>query len=212
MLARPSPALNPQRVIVIAASAGGIRALISVLSMLPPDFPAPIIIVQHRALAGESHLVAVLGRKTQLTVVEATDGDALQAGTVYVARADHHLTVTGTGRLAYVNGRPIRHLLSSANPLFASCAETFGADAIAIVLSGSGRDGADGVLAIKAHGGTVIAQDEATAEHFGMPRAAIESGAVDMVLPVETIAATLLRLTAAAAPGTRTGTEEGTRP
>src|SRR5262249_39080863 len=154
-----SPAPHDRHIVVIAASAGGIRALIAVLSALPADFPAPIVVVQHRTLVGQSHLVGVLARKTNLTVVEANGGDLLKPGTVHLARADHHLTVTGDGALAYVNGLRIHQLLSSANPLFTSSAEVFGHDVIGVVLSGSGRDGTAGVQAIKAHGGTVIVQD-----------------------------------------------------
>jgi two-component system chemotaxis response regulator CheB len=198
--ARPEP-----RVAVIAASAGGVRALIAVLSALPSDFPAPVVIVQHRSLASPSALLDILSRHTPLAVVEAKNGERLAASTIYVARPDHHLTVTPGGEFAYVDGRPIRYVLSSANPLFASSAEVFGADVVAVVLSGAGRDGTDGVRAIKAHGGTVIAQDEATSEFFGMPGSAIESGAVDLVLPIDAIGPELVRLFAAGATPERTG-------
>ena len=99
-------------------------------------------------------------------------------------------------RSHYVDGRRIRHLLCSANPLFDSSAAILGSQAIAVVLTGSGMDATDGVQSIKAHGGTVIAQDEATSEHFGMPSAAIRTGAVDHVLPIGDIVPTLMRLVA----------------
>lgn len=196
MLPVTSPLMAGRRIVVIGASAGGVAALTKVLAALPPEFPAPIVVVQHRAPTGQSRLVAVLARKTPLSVVEVREGDALRAGVVYVARADLHLTITPDRHFAYRDGHRINYVLSSVNPLFASSAESYGVDAIAVVLSGSGRDGTDGVQAIKAHGGTVIVQDEATSAHFAMPRSAIESGAVDMVLPIELIAPALLRLVA----------------
>ena len=180
------------KIVVIAASAGGIRALTTILSMLPPDFPAPIVIVQHRSLAAQSFLTSILARATRLKVAEAEQGEPLEPGTVYVARPDRHLTVTRLASFAYVDGRRIRHLLSSANPLFSSSADVFGSNAVAVVLTGTGHDGTDGVQAIKARGGTVIVQNEATSEHFSMPHSAIESGAVDIVLPLNEIAAALV--------------------
>jgi two-component system chemotaxis response regulator CheB len=112
---------------------------------------------------------------------------------VYVASPDLHLTVTRTGRFAYSDGYRIRHVLSSANPLFASPAESFGPGAIGVVLTGYDADGTDGVQAIRSCGGTVIAQDERTSEQFAMPSSAIRPGAVDSVL--EEIVPALVRLT-----------------
>lgn len=211
MASSASPAPHEPGIVVIGASAGGIGALTTILSALPSDFPDPIVIVQHRAASGPSYLVEVLARTTRLTVVEAKGGDTLRPKTVYLARADQHLTVTPAGCFVYIDGDRIHHVLSSANPLFTSSAECFGVDAIAIVLSGSGHDGTDGVQAIKAHGGTVIVQDEATSQHFGMPRSAIESGAVDMVLPIEAIGPALVRLVITGPRHTATIDDEGTR-
>ena len=186
-------AAKPTSLVVIGASAGGIEALSKVLQGLPRSFPAAVVVVQHRLPNKESILATILGRQTILPVVEARDGEALEAGTVYIARPDQHLTVTSSGRFAYHDGQRIRHVLSSANPLFASAANTFGAQAIGVVLTGSGADGTDGVQAIKGRGGIVIAQDRATSERFEMPGSAIASGAVDQVLPLEDIAPALVR-------------------
>ena len=186
--------MKPSAIVVIGASAGGIQALSTVLQGLPGEFPAPVVIVQHRPATGKSHLVSILERRTVLPVVEAADGEALKPGCVYIARPDQHLTVTSAGCFAYSNGRRVHHLLSAATPLFASAAESFGPGAIGVVLTGYGRNGTDGVQAIKGHGGVVIAQDQATSEHFGMPRAAIVTGAVDYVLPLEEIAPALVRV------------------
>jgi two-component system chemotaxis response regulator CheB len=185
---------KPPAVVVIGASAGGIEAVSTILQSLPKDFPAPIVVVQHRTPTAESFLVAVLGRRSTLPVIEASEGDSLKPGVVYIARADQHLTLTGAGGFVYVDGRRIHHLLSSATPLFESAARVYGKGAIGVVLTGYGQNGTDGVQAIKGRGGVVIAQDEETSRQFGMPRAAIETGAVDYVLPVEEIAPALVRV------------------
>ena len=124
----------------------------------------------------------------------AEEGEAMQPGIVYVARPDYHLVFVGDRRFGYRDGRRVRGVLSSANPLFDSAARVFKSGVIAVVLTGTGGDGAEGVQAVKANGGVVIAQDEATAEHFGMPGAAIQAGAVDRVLPLGAIAPALVDL------------------
>jgi two-component system chemotaxis response regulator CheB len=106
---------------------------------------------------------------------------------VYIARPDLHLTVSPDKRFAYTDGRRIRFLLASANPLFESAGAAFDGHAIGVVLTGGGTDATDGVQSVKAHGGLVIAQNPASAEYPGMPTAAVGSGAVDFVLPLEAI-------------------------
>jgi two-component system, chemotaxis family, protein-glutamate methylesterase/glutaminase len=182
------------QVVVVAASAGGVKALATLLAALPPDFPAPIVIVQHRTPHGRSLLSRVLGRTTKLRVVDSTPGAVLEPGVVYIAPADFHVTLTAAHTIAHTDGRRIRFLLSSANPLFESAATVFGGAAIAVVLTGSGFDATDGVQAVKAHGGIVIAQDRPTSEHFSMPASAIRTGAVDFVLPLDEIAPALVKL------------------
>jgi two-component system chemotaxis response regulator CheB len=186
----------PFPVVLIGASAGGIRALRKLLSELPKDFPAPIVIVQHRSPSRTSELSTILARSSSLPVIDAEVDDVMKAGVVYLARPDLHLGISTAGQFVYSDGRPIRYVLSSVNPLFASAAKVFGGRTIAVVLTGSGADGTDGVQAVKTHGGTVIAQDRATSEHFGMPGSAIATGAVDYVLPLEEIAPALVRLAA----------------
>jgi two-component system chemotaxis response regulator CheB len=118
----------------------------------------------------------------------------MKPGTVYLAQPHLHLTVDGAHRFALVDHRRIRHLRSSANPLFSSAAEVFGPRLLAVVLTGLARDGTDGVQVVKKHGGTVIAQSEETCEEFSMPRSAIGTGCVDLVLPLEEIGPMLVRL------------------
>jgi two-component system chemotaxis response regulator CheB len=190
----PPASVPPVMAIVMAASAGGIPALSRIFRDLPADFPAPIVVVLHRPVANQSLLPRILQRTTPLHVEDARAGETLKAGTIYIARSDLHLTLTDAGTFSYVDGRRIKHLLSSANPLFISSAATLGPRVIAVVLTGFGSDGTDGVQSIKAHGGVVIAQDERTSQAFGMPGSAIETGAVDYVLPLEDIGPALVRL------------------
>jgi two-component system chemotaxis response regulator CheB len=182
----------PFDLIVIAASAGGIEALSTVLAALPADFPVPIALVQHRR--DGQVLPAILARRTGLAVKEAESGEPIRPRTLYVAPTDWHLTVAPDRTFALHDGRRIRHVLSSAIPLFSSAAQALPGRVIAVVLSGGGMDATDGVQAVKASGGIVIAQDEATSKTFGMSRAAIQTGCVDHVLPLAQIGPALVRL------------------
>jgi two-component system chemotaxis response regulator CheB len=169
-------------VIAIAASAGGLQGVLTILPTLPVDMPAAILIVLHRPPRTHDGLVEIFSRHSRIPVQMAVDGESVKAGVVYVARSDQHLRVTFGGRFMYVDGARIRFLRSAANPLLESAAEVFGGRLIAVVLSGTGNDATDGVQTVKAHGGIVIAQDPASSEHWGMPESAVKSGAVDYVL------------------------------
>lgn len=187
-------ASRPKYVVGLAASAGGLAALTEVLSALPADFGAPVLVLQHLQPGHRSWLSEILDRRVALPVEQVQGGERLEAGRVYVAPPGLHLLVTPDGLLSLSDLARVRFVRPSADLLFASLAEAWGKGAIAVVLSGTGRDGADGVRAIKDHGGTVIAQDEESAEFFGMPGAAFRTGVVDRVLPLEGIASALLEL------------------
>ena len=179
----------------MAASAGGVQALQRVLSGLPPDFPLPVAIVQHRTGNPPNLLARVLGRHTPLAVKTAQQGEIMVPGTVYLAPPREHLVIRSDETLALVDGhRKIRHVFSSANPLFASAAQVYGDGVIAVVLTGADSDATDGVQSVRQRGGIVIAQDRATSHVFGMPHAAISTGAVNAVLPLPEIARELERL------------------
>ena len=181
-------------VVVMAASAGGIQALQKVLSGLPADFPLPIAIVQHRTGSPPNLLAHVLGRHTPLAVKIAEEGELLLPGSVYLAPPREHLVIRRDAALALVNGRRIRHVRSSANPLFASAAQVYGRGVIAVVLTGGDRDATDGVQTVRQRGGIVLAQDAQSSFMFGMPESAIGTGAVSAILPLGDIAAELQRL------------------
>jgi two-component system, chemotaxis family, protein-glutamate methylesterase/glutaminase len=179
------------RVAIIAASAGGLSALSAVLGTLPRDFPLPIVIVQHVDPHHVSQIASILGRRTCLPVKEAAQNDRLTAGTVYVAPPDFHAEFH-EGSILLTHTPAVHFSRPSADRSFLSGAEQ--GRVIGVVLSGAGVDGAAGVVAIKAAGGVVIAQDQATADHFGMPQAAIETGAVEYVLPLGEIGPALTAL------------------
>jgi two-component system chemotaxis response regulator CheB len=185
--------------IVLAASAGGIAALKTVLSSLPVSLPGAVAVVLHRPKRPESILAQILARTCALPVTTARFGESIRPGRVYLARPDFHLTVQASRRFGYVDGRRVRGVLSSANPLLESAAEVFKDHVVGVVLTGSGMDATDGVRCVKAQGGIVIVQDPRTAQYPSMPSSALTTGVVDRVLPVEAIAAALVEITGAAA-------------
>jgi two-component system chemotaxis response regulator CheB len=189
-------------VVVMAASLGGPSALRHIISALPKSFPAPVVVVQHRTARAQHVTVDLLRTRAALHVCPAEAGDRPAAGTVCVAPADRQLVLMPGGSFAYketdaTGAPPLRRARCDADPLFASAAALYGSRTIGVVLSGTMDDGAAGVTAIKAQGGRVLAQDRATALCFGMPGAAIATGCVDFVLPVEGIAPALVALTMA---------------
>jgi len=180
-------------VIAIAASAGGLAALSVVLSDLKPDLPAAVLVVQHMDPQHPSHLVEIMGRRVSLQVKQATQHERIKRGTVYFAVPNRHLLVDPDGRLSLTDTPAAHFVRPAADLLFESVAKSCGARGMVVILSGSGTDGADGATAVKKAGGTVIVQDQETAEFFSMPRAAIETGSVDQILPLGDIAAAIVR-------------------
>jgi two-component system, chemotaxis family, protein-glutamate methylesterase/glutaminase len=190
-LSTPSCAFDA---VVLASSAGGLNALTHVLAGLGADFPAALIVVQHVHPDRRSMMADILQRRTALRVTEAADGDMLQAGHVYIAPSDHHLLLYTDGTLRLSQTPLVRYSRPSADVLFESAAAHFKTRLIAVVLSGSGTDGAIGVTAIKQAGGTVIVQQPQSAEFDGMPAAARATGFADLVLALDDIAPALDRL------------------
>ena len=181
-------------IVALAASAGGLAALAAVLSGLPDDFPAALVIVQHLDPRHRSLMADILSRRTKLKVKQATEGDRVSPGIVYIAPPDRHLLVNPDGSLSLSQSELVHFVRPSADLLFESVAASYKGRAIAVVLTGTGCDGAMGVQAIKKMGGTVIVQDEKTSEFSGMPSAAIRTGQSDFILPLGEIAAALTTL------------------
>jgi two-component system chemotaxis response regulator CheB len=187
-------------VVALAASAGGFGALSTILSELDVAFPAPIVVVQHLDPRHRSLMAQILGRRTALVVTEAAQGDKVEPGHVFIAPPNHHLLLNADRTMSLTQTELVHFVRPSADLLFESVAAAFRDRSVAVVLSGTGSDGAMGLTAIHAVGGTTIAQDETTSEFFGMPKAAIDTGVVDFVLPVGDIASALSSLVTAEEP------------
>lgn len=187
-------------IVAVAASAGGVQALRAVLGALRVDFPVPVLVVQHLDPRHDTTLADILDRRAALRVKLAEAGERVERGTAYLAPPDHHLLVHEHGVLSLSSAAKTHFVRPSADVLFESVAMAYGPRAIVCVLTGTGRDGAMGAQVVRAHGGKVIVEDPDTAEFFGMPKTAVEAGAVDQVLHLRDIPAALSDLLAATQP------------
>jgi two-component system chemotaxis response regulator CheB len=198
---RPPPAIAPtsgrpgRRTVAIGTSTGGPAALSAVLGALRPGFPLPILAVIHIGRNFAASFAQWLGEQTALPVSLAEDGEPLEGcgGRVVLAPSDFHLVVRG-GRLRLTEDAPQQSCRPSVDVLFSSLAGELGDACVACLLTGMGRDGAQGLLAIHRARGHTIAQDEASSVVFGMPREAIALGAADLVLPLSAIGPHLERV------------------
>jgi len=184
---------EPPELVVMGASLGGPRALAAILTRLPASFPLPVAVVQHIAVGFTGGLAGWLDQECALAVAEAVEGEPLRPGRVVLAPSGRHLLVE-RGQVHLSDAPPVDTFKPSVNPLFVSAARHYGPRACGVLLTGMGRDGAEGLKVIKDRGGTALVQDEATSAVFGMPRAAIELGAADRVLPLSEIPRALVEL------------------
>lgn len=171
---------GPPEVVAIGASTGGPPALQHVLKSLPGDYALPILITQHISAGFTTGMARWLNSTCAINVKIAQNGEPLRAGTVYVADDDRHLTVGRDRTVSLTTSPAIDGHRPSVTVLFRSVAEVYGSRSLAVILTGMGNDGVDGLAAIRRCGGTVVAQDEATSAVFGMPKAAIDSGVADV--------------------------------
>jgi two-component system chemotaxis response regulator CheB len=194
-----APCIPARCVIAMAASVGGLKALSVILGGLPADFPAAIAIVMHVSPDHKSLLAELLNSRTHLEVREAHTGDILCHASVFVAPPNHHIFVAEGGRLnlSSSSAKKVHYARPSAEPLFASVAEIYKRNAIAVVLTGGDGDGSFGVQIIKEQGGKVIAQDRPSSQDFSMPETSIKTGDVDFILSLNEIAAKLIELVGA---------------
>jgi two-component system, chemotaxis family, protein-glutamate methylesterase/glutaminase len=195
--APPARARPAQRIVAIGASTGGPAVLADLLRALPADITCPILIVQHIAPGFGEAFVQWLGGATGRPVKLAEHGEHARAGTVHVAPGGRQMGVTRSGRIVLTARGAVNGFCPSASHLFTAVAEAYGGAATGIVLTGMGRDGADGLLRLREAGGLTIAQDEESSVVFGMPGAAVALGAAELVLPPVRIVAALRPLVAA---------------
>ena len=211
VLARPAtppagarrPASRPAaRLVVVACSTGGPRALAEILPALPADLDAAVVVVQHMPAGFTAGLARRLDALAAVPVAEAVDGAVPLAGHVYVAPGGAHLVVRREGGIATLRSSPdapVWGVRPAADPLFASAAAGFGAGCVGVVLTGMGRDGAAGLAAVRAAGGRALVQDAATATIAAMPAAAVAHAGADRIVPLGEVAAAIVALLAGGA-------------
>jgi two-component system chemotaxis response regulator CheB len=192
-----SHALADRQLIVIGASTGGVAALRQLVPALPAGLP-PIAIVQHISPAFSRAVAERLAEMSAVRVREAGDGEPLLPGECVIAPGDVHLAIEHRGgfRTRLVRSPPLHHCRPAVDVLFRSAAEAAGAHVVAALLTGMGSDGAIGMQAIRAAGGTTLAEDASSCVVYGMPKAAIELGVVDRVVPLDRMAAAVVEAVA----------------
>lgn len=180
------------RLVAIGTSLGGTKALQVLLPALPADFPAALTVLLHRGRDSDQALVEFLQKNCRLPVEEAQDKTLISPGHVYIAPADYHLLVDGD-HFALSTEAAVCYARPSIDVLFESVAEACGKDAVGVLLTGAGQDGAQGLAAIKRCGGLTVVQAPETAERSDMPNAALATGMVDEILPLVQIGPFLVR-------------------
>lgn len=179
-----------KKIIAIGSSTGGTEALYVILKSLPSSIPG-IVVVQHIPPVFSRMFAERMARETLLNVVEAKSGDVILPGKVLIAPGDKHMKVRKIGSRFVVDvfeGEKVNGHCPSVDVLFSSVAQVYGPNAVGVILTGMGRDGAQGLLEMRSRGATTIGQDEKTSVVYGMPRAAFEIGAVEKQYPLEAIA------------------------
>ncbi len=195
-------AQTPPAVVLIGVSTGGPAALDVVLPSLPASFPLPVLIVQHMPELFTKLLAERLDGRCPMHVVEATSGEPVRPGTVYIAKGNWHMEVLANPHASDRNA-PVLHLTQEAaenhcrpsvDVLFRTAVPVYGPRILGVILTGMGSDGLGGCRLIRQHGGTIFAQDQATSAVWGMPGAVAQAGLAHRVLPLPTIASEILRL------------------
>ncbi len=191
---RLSPLGRRDLLLILGTSTGGPRALYQVVPSLPADLPAAVLVVQHMPAGFTQSLANRLDHASPLQVKEANGDDSLHVGQALVAPGGYHLLVERGGRVALDEGPTVNGVRPSVDVTMESAVKAYGSRVVAVVLTGMGRDGTQGALAIKGNGGKVIAEDESTCVVYGMPKSVVESGAADLVVPLPGIATEIVRL------------------
>jgi two-component system chemotaxis response regulator CheB len=196
-ISKPAEIPPPQfqaRMLVIGASTGGPQALREILAHLPATFRLPLVCIQHIGSNFLSEMVAWLAEVSMMPVRKAIQGELPQPGVIYFAPEDAHLEFDHGGRFALSLAAPVDGHRPSITVTMRSAAHCFGAGAVGVLLTGMGRDGADGMLSIAAAGGITIVQDETSSVVYGMPKEAVALGAAQHILPLNDIASGLVTL------------------
>lgn len=186
-------ACNKVKAVAIGASTGGPKALYSIITRLPGNIGIPIFVVQHMPVGFTKAFSERLDKNSELKVVEASESEIIENNTVYVAPGGFHMEV-GLDKKIHLNKEPsIWGVRPAVDKLFFSAADLYRCNLLSVVLTGMGRDGADGTAYIKEKGGITISEDESTCTIYGMPKATYETGKVDLVLPLNAIADEIIK-------------------
>jgi len=180
-------------VVAIASSTGGPRALSVILSGLPADLPAPVLVAQHMAEGFTEGMVGWLNMSSRLAVHLGSPGTLIEPGRVYISPSDRNMAVGAQGEILLLERRSGEIYRPSCDVLLESVAAVYGPVCVGVILTGMGSDGVSGMARIRAAGGFTVAQDEKSSVVFGMPKAAIDRGCIDIVLPLDKIAAELVK-------------------
>jgi len=190
--------------IVVGASAGGIEALTQIVPLLPANLPAAVFVVLHLPTESKSVLPAILGRKSNVRVEHAVDGEPIEHSRVYIAPPDRHLMIE-QNQVRLSHGPRENGHRPAIDPLFRTAARTYGSRVVGIILSGNLYDGTLGLRAVKQHGGVSVVQDPADATYTGMPENAIENDDPDHIVAASDVAALIERLAGERVPLTPSG-------
>ena len=178
------------RIVVVGSSTGGPQALQTVITSLPEDFPCPVVVVQHMPAGFTNALALRLNNVSRVAVREAEHGDVLRSGCVYIAPGNQHLRIrqeADVRRIILSNEPPVGNHRPAVNVMYDSVAH-LGDDVVAVILTGMGCDGREGMRRIKQNGGYCIAQDEETCVVYGMPKSVVDAGLADEICPLPKIA------------------------
>lgn len=179
--------LRPDTIIAIGSSTGGPRALETVISGFPPDLSAGVLVVQHMPAGFTRSMAERLDQICSIQVKEAEDGDRISAGVVYIAPGDYHMVVSSDGIIRLNQAPPVNYVRPSVDVTLLSLPAVYSNQLVGVILTGMGKDGAAGMAKIKAQGGVTIVQDERTSVIYSMPRAVVENGDADYILPLDRI-------------------------
>ena len=187
VLPQPVDTTAPKTIVAIGASTGGPRALEAVLRQFPKDLSAAVLVVQHMPAGFTRSMAERLDQLSSITVKEAEEGERIRAGVAYVAPGDYHMVVGAGGVIRLEQTPPVNYVRPSIDVTFLSLPPIYAGQAVGVILTGMGKDGAAGMAKIKAAGGVTIVQDEATSVIYSMPRAVVENGDADYILPLDRI-------------------------
>lgn len=181
--------------VVIGASTGGPKALYKVITKFPNNMGVPIFVVQHMPVGFTKAFAERLNDNSNIRVKEAEDNESYMNNVVYIAPGGYHMEVERNGKISLNKEPPIWGVRPAVDKLFISASKVFGSHIVSAVLTGMGRDGADGTKIIKENGGITLSESESTCVIYGMPKAAYETGKVDIVAPIDNIANEIVKIT-----------------